>query len=97
MRGCVASLQELERGTLLSTSVQEREAPTSFLHSFLFQDEAARDTQSHSKALERFTEVLYPRRLRLSSVPSTRLSPRREKWILSSREMRVLLGLVLLI
>jgi quinol monooxygenase YgiN len=84
IRGCVASVQEHEPGTLLSTSVREREDPTSFLHSLLFQDEAARDTHRHSKAVKRFTDVLYPRRLRLSSLPSTRLSPRREKWILTT-------------
>lgn len=54
IRRCVASVQEHEPGTLLSTSVQEREYPTSFLHSFLFQDKAARDTQRHSKVVKRF-------------------------------------------
>jgi quinol monooxygenase YgiN len=60
IREFVAYVKEHEPGTLLYTSLQEREDPTRFLHSFLFQDEAARDTHRHSEAVKQFTDVLYP-------------------------------------
>jgi quinol monooxygenase YgiN len=63
IREFVAYMQEHEPGTLLYTSLQEREDPARFLHFFLFRDETARDTHRHSEAVRRFTEVLYPHTL----------------------------------
>ena len=65
---CVAAIEEFiayvrdnEAGTLLYTSLQQKEDPTQFVHYFIFQDEAARDIHSNSKAVEHFTDILYPR------------------------------------
>ena len=49
-----------EPGTLLYTSLQEREYPNHFMHYFIFKDEAARELHANSAAVNRFTEILYP-------------------------------------
>ena len=59
----VAHVKTHEPGTLTYVSLQQRDAPTSFLHVFVFQDEAARDRHANSDAVKRFTAVLYPETL----------------------------------
>jgi quinol monooxygenase YgiN len=49
-----------EPKTLLYVSLQQSDDPTRFLHYFVFEDEAARDRHSKSKATVHFTGVLYP-------------------------------------
>ena len=49
-----------EPKTLSYVSLQEKEDPTRFLHYFIFEDEAARERHSSSKATEHFTGILYP-------------------------------------
>jgi len=46
--------------TRLYESVQETGDATSFLHYFVFEDEAARDRHSNSDGVRRFTSILYP-------------------------------------
>jgi len=57
----VAYVHANEPGTLLYTSLQQKADPTQFIHYFIFQDEAARDIHANSKAVKRFTDILYPR------------------------------------
>jgi quinol monooxygenase YgiN len=64
---CKAAIQEFveyvranEPGTILYTSLQEKENPTRFIHYFIFQDERSREIHSNSDAVNRFTSVLYP-------------------------------------
>ena len=49
-----------EPETLLYTSLQEKENPNHFLHYFIFRDENARQLNSNSEAVNRFTNALYP-------------------------------------
>ncbi len=49
-----------EPDTLLYTAMQETGDATSFLHYFIFKDEAARERHSNSEGVKRFTAVLYP-------------------------------------
>jgi quinol monooxygenase YgiN len=49
-----------EPGTLLYTSLREKEQPNHFLHYFIFRDDAARDLHANSEAVKRFTGILYP-------------------------------------
>jgi quinol monooxygenase YgiN len=65
---CVAAIEEFiayvrdnEAGTLLYTSLQQKDDPAQFIHYFIFQDEAARDIHANSEAVEHFTDILYPR------------------------------------
>src|SRR5215207_9816150 len=60
IREFVGYVRANEPDTLLYTSLQEKENPTRFLHSFIFRDEKARETHSNSEAVNRFTSVLYP-------------------------------------
>ena len=64
---CLAAIREFTRyvqtnepGTLQYTAMQETEHPTRFLHTFIFQDEAARELHSTSEAVRRFSAILYP-------------------------------------
>jgi quinol monooxygenase YgiN len=57
----VAYVRANETGTLLYTSLQQKDDPTQFVHYFIFQDEAARDLHANSEAVKRFTDILYPR------------------------------------
>lgn len=50
---------EIGKGTISYTALQEPDDPTSFLHYFVFEDEAARDRHSNSEAVNKFTSVLY--------------------------------------
>lgn len=54
---------EIGKGTIGYTALQEPEDPTSFLHYFVFEDEAAQDRHSNSDAMNEFTSVLYPETL----------------------------------
>jgi quinol monooxygenase YgiN len=45
--------------------VLEKEDLTSFLHFFIFEDEAAMNIHRNSDAVRRFTDVLYPETLAL--------------------------------
>ena len=64
---CKLAIQEFveyvranEPGTLLYTSLQEKENPARFLHYFIFRDEQARELHSSSDGVNRFTSILYP-------------------------------------
>jgi quinol monooxygenase YgiN len=64
---CEAAIKEFvdylrahEPGTLLYTALQDASDPTSFLHFFIFTDEAARDLHASSEGVQRFTDVLSP-------------------------------------
>lgn len=65
---CTAAIEEFvayvranEPRTLLYTSLQQKDDPTHFIHYFVFEDEAAKDTHANSDAVKRFTDILYPR------------------------------------
>lgn len=60
IREFVDYVRENEPGTLLYTSLQEKENPNHFLHYFIFRDENARQMHSNSEAVTRFTSILYP-------------------------------------
>jgi quinol monooxygenase YgiN len=60
IRKFVEYVRANEPKTLLYISLQERDDPTRFLHYFIFEDEAARDRHSNSKAVDHFTGALYP-------------------------------------
>ena len=49
-----------EPGTILYTSLEEKEHPGRFLHYFIFRDDRARELHSNSDAVNRFTNILYP-------------------------------------
>jgi quinol monooxygenase YgiN len=57
----VAYVHANEPGTLLYTSLQQKDDHTQFVHYFIFQDEASRETHSSSDAVNHFTDILYPR------------------------------------
>ena len=59
----VAYSKANEPGTLSYISLQDKDDPTSYLHIFTFQDEAARELHANSPAVERFTAALYPETL----------------------------------
>ncbi len=54
---------EIGKGTISYTALQEPEDPTSFLHYFVFEDDAAQDRHSNSDAVNKFTSILYPETL----------------------------------
>jgi quinol monooxygenase YgiN len=60
IRGFVDYVRANEPETRLYESVQETGDATSFLHYFVFEDEAARERHSNSDGVERFTSILYP-------------------------------------
>jgi quinol monooxygenase YgiN len=64
---CEAAVREFieyigkhEPGTLVYTSLQEAEDATSFLHYYIFADEAARDRHGNGAGAKGFTDILYP-------------------------------------
>jgi quinol monooxygenase YgiN len=63
IREFIAYIKANEPGTLSYVSLQEKDDPTSYLHTFIFQDEAARNLHTNSPAVERFTAALYPETL----------------------------------
>lgn len=63
IREFVAYVKANEPGTRLYVSLQHTDDPTSFLHYFIFDDEAARNRHANSDAVNRFTAVLYPETL----------------------------------
>ena len=54
---------EIGKGTIHYTALQEPDDPTSFLHYFVFQDNAARERHGSSDAVNKFTTALYPETL----------------------------------
>jgi quinol monooxygenase YgiN len=56
----VAYVHANEPGTLQYASWQASEDPTRFEHIFVFADQTARDVHSNSKAVKRFSDLLYP-------------------------------------
>jgi quinol monooxygenase YgiN len=63
IREFIAYVKDNEPGTLRYTSLQQADDPTSYMHFFIFQDEAARDKHANSEGVSRFTSVLYPQTL----------------------------------
>lgn len=59
----IAYIKANEPETLSYVSWQDKDDPTSYLHTFIFQDEAAREQHINSPAVERFTAALYPETL----------------------------------
>ena len=64
---CLAAIKEFvdylqanEPTTLEYVSLQQADDPTRFVHSFIFQDEAADELHSKSAAVKRFSDILYP-------------------------------------
>ena len=60
IRDFVEYVRENEPGTRLYSSIHETEDETTFLHYFIFEDEAAQNTHRSSEGVMRFTEILYP-------------------------------------
>jgi len=60
IREFVEHVRTNEPGTLLYTSLREKEDPHRFIHYFIFRDEEAREIHSNSDAVNRFTGILYP-------------------------------------
>ncbi len=67
---CKAAIAEFVREvnvreprTLLYSAWQDAEDPTSFVHFFVFQDEAARELHRGTEWVKRFTGILYPETL----------------------------------
>ena len=56
-------IKENEPGTLSYLSLREKDDPTSYFQTFIFQDEVARDQHTNSPAVERFIATLYPETL----------------------------------
>jgi quinol monooxygenase YgiN len=56
----VAYIEANEPGTRVYTAWQERDDPTRFAHSFIFEDEAAQRAHSQSEAVKRFQAVYKP-------------------------------------
>jgi quinol monooxygenase YgiN len=56
----VAYVAGHEPGTRLYTALQQLEEPTSFLHYFIFENEAAMELHRTSPGVEKFTAALYP-------------------------------------
>jgi quinol monooxygenase YgiN len=60
IREFVDYIKANEPDTLLYTAMQENEDATSFLHYFIFKDEAAQERHANSDGVKQFTAVLYP-------------------------------------
>ena len=61
IREFVEYIKANERGsTLLYTALQLKDDPNTFLHYFIFADQAARERHSTSDGVNRFTALLYP-------------------------------------
>ena len=60
IREFIAYIQANEPQTLRYTSLQDKTDPHTFLHFFIFADEAAREKHANSEGVQRFTAVLYP-------------------------------------
>jgi len=60
IREFVDYVTDSEPETRLYESAQETGDATSFLHYFVFEDEAARERHSNSDGVKRFTSILYP-------------------------------------
>ena len=60
IRDFVAYVKLSEPGTLRYESWQQRDDPTRFVHFFVFRDAEAERIHSNSRAVEKFTAVLYP-------------------------------------
>ena len=53
-------VRDNEPGTKLYLSLQDVEEPKRFLHVTIFEDQAAQNIHTNSKAVDRFTGTLYP-------------------------------------
>ncbi len=60
IREFVDYIQATEPETRLYTSLRQADDETSYLHYFVFEDEAARQRHANSEGVRRFTDVLYP-------------------------------------
>jgi quinol monooxygenase YgiN len=63
IKAFIASIKANEPGTLSYIAFKEKDDPTSYITTFIFQDEAARDLHSDSPAVARFISVVYPETL----------------------------------
>jgi quinol monooxygenase YgiN len=63
IRVFVTYVGENEPGTLTYTALQSVDDPTRFMHTFIFEDEAAREVHRASPAVQHFTSILYPNTL----------------------------------